>query len=338
MAIQKHFRYSNRTFLLLNAIGVESTKVLRRAHLSQELLHETRFLLTTEEAFALGEAIAEVSGNPAIGLKLGTVTRTQHFNPSGIAALCSETLGEAMAQIGRYKQLTCPEELVQHKAEGEWTLRFRYLMADHPEPPVLIQAGFAYLLSIARHGTDDKSFSPLRLELMDANAPVKQIKQLFGCNVIAGALQNLMVLREADSALPFVTRNAELFEMLAPQLDQELNERRNTESFVDRVRLAIQEKLTGKRPSMEDIADVLRLSPRTLQRRLQDDGYSYQRVLEEARRHLARHYLAHSNLDLNDAAFLLGYNDAGSFVRAFRAWEGVPPARWRDEQRSSSVH
>ena len=336
--MQKDFRYSNRMLLSLDAADVDSSKVLRRAHLSQELLNESRFLLTTGEAFALARAIAEVSGNPAIGLTLGTVTRTQQFNPAGIAALCSETLGEAMAQVGRYKQLTCPEELVQHRADGEWTLRFRYLMTDQPEPPVLIQAGFAYLLSIARHGTENRSFSPLRLELMDSNAPVKQIKRHFGCPVVAGAQHNVMVLREADGELPFVTCNAELFEMLAPQLDHELTAGRNTESFVDRVRLAIQEKLTGRRPAIEDIADVLRVSPRTLQRRLQDDGYSFQRVLEEARRQLARHYLVHSHLDLNDAAFLLGYNDAGSFVRAFRAWEGVPPARWREEQRSQAVH
>ena len=336
--MQKHFRYSNSRFHFLDSMGVDSARVLRRAHLPQELLHKARFLLTTDEAFALAEAIAEVSGNPAIGLKLGTIARTQSFNPFGIAALCSDTLGEAMEQIGRYKQLTWPEELLQEKGKGEWTLRFRFLLTDKPQPPVLIQAGFAYLLSVARHGTENKGFSPLRLELIDTNPPGKQIKQVFGCPVITGARHNVMVLRETDSALPFVTRNPELFEMLALQLDHELRSGQNTESLVDRVRLAIQEKLTGKRPAMEDIADVLRLSPRTLQRRLKDDGFSYQRVLEEARRHLARHYLAHSHLDLNDAAFLLGYNDAASFVRAFRAWEGVPPARWRDEQRSSPVH
>ena len=81
--MQKHFRYSNSRFHFLNSMGVDPAKVLRRAHLSQELLHKSRFLLTTEEAFAFGEAIAEVSGNPAIGLKLGTITRTQNFNPPG---------------------------------------------------------------------------------------------------------------------------------------------------------------------------------------------------------------------------------------------------------------
>ena len=135
--------------------------MLRRAHLPLEFLEKAQFLLTTEEAFAFGEAIAKVSGNPAIGLKLGTVTRTQSFNPPGIAALCSETLGEAMEQIGRYKQLTCPEELVQNKGQGEWTLRFRFLMTDQPEPPVIIQAGFAYLLSIARHGTEKQELQTL---------------------------------------------------------------------------------------------------------------------------------------------------------------------------------
>jgi DNA-binding FadR family transcriptional regulator len=81
--MQKHFRYSNSRLLLLESIGVSATKVLHHAHLSQELLNEPRFHLTTEEAFAFGEAIAEVSGNPAIGLILGTVTRTQNFNPPG---------------------------------------------------------------------------------------------------------------------------------------------------------------------------------------------------------------------------------------------------------------
>ena len=243
-----------------------------------------------------------------------------------------------MAQIGRYKQLTCPEELVQLKEKGEWTLRFRFLMTDQPEPPVLIQAGFAYLLSIARHGTENKDFSPFRLELIDNNPPIKQIKQLFGCPVVTGAQHNVMVLRRPIAHYPLSPVTLSCSRCSLPNLTRELREGRNTESFVDRVRMAIQEKLTEKRPAMEDIADVLRLSPRTLQRRLQDDGYSYQRVLEEARRHLARHYPAHSHLDLNDAAFMLGYNDAASFVRAFRAWEGVPPARWRDEQRSSPVH
>ena len=50
-----------------------------------------------------------------------------------------------------------------------------------------------------------------------------------------------------------------------------------------------------------------------------------------ARYHLARHYLNKSALELNEAAYLLGYDDSNSFVRAFRTWEGVPPGRWREK-------
>ena len=109
------------------------------------------------------------------------------------------------------------------------------------------------------------------------------------------------------------------------------------ENFIERVRLAIQQKLTGRRPTIEDIANALHISSRTLQRRLQEEGSSFQRVLEDARHQLARSFLNNSVLELNEAAYLLGYEDGNSFVRAFRGWEGVPPARWREMQRASAV-
>ena len=56
-------------------------------------------------------------------------------------------------------------------------------------------------------------------------------------------------------------------------------------------------------------------------------------MLEDARRELARHYLLHSSLDLTETAYLLGYEDANSFFRAFHQWEGDSPGRWRDRHR-----
>ena len=120
-------------------------------------------------------------------------------------------------------------------------------------------------------------------------------------------------------------------------MNKQLKQENGYENFVDRVRLAIQQELAGCRPTVEDIADALHISSRTLQRRLQNQGSSFQRVLEDARHRLARRYLNNSLLELNEAAYLLGYEDANSFVRAFRTWEGVPPARWREHQRASAA-
>ncbi len=145
------------------------------------------------------------------------------------------------------------------------------------------------------------------------------------------------MFRAADAERRFVTRNAELLAMLAPQFEEELKRETSDDDFFERVRVAIQQKLTGRRPTIEDIADTLHVSSRTLQRRLQNEGSSFQRVLDEARHQLARHYLNNSVLELNEAAYLLGYEDGNSFVRAFRTWEGVPPARWREMQRAETA-
>ncbi len=200
----------------------------------------------------------------------------------------------------------------------------------------MIECAFAWVLSIARHGTGTR-LSPLRVEFVQARSNVKAMERHFGCPVLCGCPRNAIVFRATDAERKFVTRNAELLGLLAPQFDKELEEENADENFVERVRLAIQQKLTGRRPTIEDIADALHISSRTLQRRLQEEGSSFQRVLEEARHQLARRFLNNSVLELNEAAYLLGYEDGNSFVRAFRGWEGVPPATWRDQQRARAA-
>lgn len=334
--MNKHFRFSGSNFTKMEELGLSASAVLRRAGLPQGHGKEPRVLLKTEELFALWRAIGEVSTSPAIGLQLGSETRTERFHPVGLAALSCENFGAGMDRIARYKQLTCPEEILQKKDDEEWSIQFRWLLADEIEPPVLIECAFAWVLSIGRHGTGTR-LSPLRVELVQPRPHAKTIERHFGCPVVFGSSRNAIVFRASDAERRFVTRNAELLGMLAPQFEEELKREKGDENFLERVRVAIQQKLTGQRPTIEDIADALHVSSRTLQRRLQEEGSSFQRVLDEARHQLARHYLNNSVLELNEAAYLLGYEDGNSFVRAFRTWEGVPPARWREEQRARAA-
>ncbi len=334
--MNRHFRFSGSNFVKLEELGIRASAVLRRAGLPQGFIDQPRVLLKTEELFALWRAVGEVSTNPAIGLLLGTENKTERFHPIGLAALSTENFGSAIDQMARYKQLTCPEEILQEKDDEEWSIQFRWLLADEVEPPVLNECCFAWVLSIARHGTGTR-LSPLRVEFVQPRPHAKTIERHFGCPVVCGGPRNAIVFRAADAQRPLVTRNAELLGMLAPQFEEELKQENGNENFVERVCLAIQQKLTGRRPTIEDIADALHVSSRTLQRRLQDEGSSFQRVLEEARHQLARHYLNNSVLELNEAAYLLGYEDSNSFVRAFRSWEGVPPARWREKQRATAA-
>jgi AraC-like DNA-binding protein len=334
----KHFRVPGGLRTRLEESGVQLSAVLRRAGLPQDLFDQTRILVTTEELFALWRAIVEVSGDHAIGVKLGTETKIERIHPSGIAALSTENFGAAVEHLGRYKKLSVPEEIVHEKDDDEWSIQFRWTLAVEAEPPVLIEHCFAWVLTIARYGSGTR-ISPLRVELMQPRSHVKALERHFGCPVICGAPRNAIVFRTSDAALPFVTRNAELLDMLAPQFEEDLKFHTSREdSFVELVRGAIQQRLTGHRPTTEDVARELHMSSRTLQRRLQESGSSFQRVLDEARHQMARYYLRNSVLELNEAAYLLGYEDANSFARAFRGWEGVPPGHWREANREVAVN
>lgn len=193
------------------------------------------------------------------------------------------------------------------------------------------------MLTIVRHGTGNQRLTPLRVEYLQPRTNLRAIERHFGCEVKVGAPRNAIVFRAADAIAPFVTRNAELFDVLAPQFEEQLKQFKVEDTFVELVRRAIQDRLTGHRPSIDVIAGALHMSSRSMQRRLQDVGYSFQLVLDEARHQMARYYLSNSVLELNEAAYLLGFEDPNSFGRAFRAWEGVPPSDWRETHRDSTV-
>jgi len=335
--VLKHFRVSGSLRIRLEEAGVLVPAVLRRAGLPQNLFDQTRILVSTEELFALWRAIGEVSKDPSIGIRLGTESNVARFHPMSLSALTTPTLGAAIDHMARYKRLSAPEEILHETIADEWAIQFRWVLAVDIEPAVLVEHCFAWVLTIARQGSGTR-ITPLRLELVQPRSYVRALEKHFGCTVVCGASRNAIIFRAEDAAIPFVTRNAELLEMLAPQFERELKDRTAEEDhFIDLVRGAIQQRLTGHRPVVEDVAKGLHMSSRTLQRRLQDAGSSYQRVLDQARREMARYYLSNSVLELAEAAYLLGYEDANSFARAFRAWEGMPPKNWREAQRATAT-
>jgi AraC-like DNA-binding protein len=332
----KHFRVPGRLAIKLEELGVSVPTVLRRAGLPRNLFEQARVLVSTSELFALWHAIDHVSSDPLIGLKLGIETKTERFHPMAIAALSTENLVAASEHMARYKKLTAPEEILVELDGEEFTVGFRWLLAVDAEPWTLTDYCFSWMRSLARHGSGTQ-LNPLRAEYVQERTNVRQIERSLGCEVIVGAPRNVIVFRASHATKPFVTRNAELLDLLAPQFEEQLRQYKEEDGFIELVRRTIQERLTGQRPSIEAVSQALHMGPRTLQRRLQDSGSSFQRILDEARHQMARYYLSNSALELNEAAYLLGFEDPNSFGRAFRTWEGMPPSDWRETHRPPKV-
>jgi len=333
----KHFRVPGRLALKLKELEISTAAVLRRAGLPRDLFDQPRILVSTNELFALWRAIESVSSDPLIGLKLGVETKTERFHPMAIAALSTTNLVAAMEHMARFKKLTAPEEIVSELDGPEFSISYRWLLAVDAEPQALTDYCFAWTLSLARHGTGTR-LNPVRVEYVQERANLRVLERHFGCKVVGGAALNTIFFQASDAIAPFVTRNADLFDLLAPQFEEQLRQYKDEDSFIELVRRAVQDRLTGHRPSIEIISQALHMSPRTMQRRLRESGSSYQRILDEARHTMARYYLSNSALELNEAAYLLGFEDPNSFGRAFRAWEGVPPSDWRETHRVSTAN
>jgi AraC-like DNA-binding protein len=301
--------------------------VLRRAGLPITLFNQGKIWLTTEEMFRLFGAVQEISGNPAIGLKLGTDSRPEHYGPIAIAALHTTSFRDAMQRIARYKRLTGPQEIRITERHNEFGVEFLWLLAEALEPPILVDMTLAWALSIGRRGTD-ASFNALRVEFTRTEQHRRLYEKHFGCPVTFGARHNRISFAAEAADRAFGTYNPDLLELLVPQLEAELA-LQSEASFAEQMKRSVKRFLAGRKPRIEDVAREMRVSVRTLQRRLLDEGITFHSVVEEARREMAHHYLRQASLELIDAAYLLGYENPNSFTRAFHKWEGTSPGEWR---------
>jgi AraC-like DNA-binding protein len=103
------------------------------------------------------------------------------------------------------------------------------------------------------------------------------------------------------------------------------------EAVIQRVRRHLVAALheTGAEATLSAVATKLHMSVRSLQRRLSDEGSTFDDVLEDTRRDLALRYLSDSKIAIAEVAYLLGYSEPSAFHRAFKRWTGKTPAQAR---------
>jgi len=138
-----------------------------------------------------------------------------------------------------------------------------------------------------------------------------------------------LALDRADLNKPFVSYNAELLDILVPALDRKLEQQSHSLTLAQQIRWVLRRRLTAGRPDIRSVATELAMSERSLQRKLTDEGLTFQGMLSDVRHQLALEYLADPKLTIMEVAYSLGYEDQNSFFRAFRQWENLTPTAWR---------
>jgi len=322
------FKIPDVVALRLTDFGIEPAAVLRTAGLPPGLLTAGKGMVTTEQFFSFWSAIQELSDDPRLGIRMATTTPSGQFPPMAIAAQHSRTFRDALQRLSRYKQLCCAEEMLITEGPEESRVEYRWLFSHAAPPEVLLDGAFAHATETGRRGSG-QPLRPLRLELRRGSEHRVMMEEYYGCVIHFRAERDAIVFRTRDLDLPFTTYNEALLEMLSPQLDKQLAERKQSRSPAAQVKWVLKRLLGGTRPDIKAVARELGVSSRTLQRRIIEEGTNFRNLLSETRREMARHYLAQPALELSETAFLLGYEDPNSFFRAFREWEGTTPGEWR---------
>ena len=315
----------------LEMFGLDVDAILARTRLSRAAISAPRGRVTTMEFFDLWRAIEAFAPSRDLGLRLGFDALPHRYDVATMTALHSPTLGDGLEKLARYKALVCPEEVTVRVVNNEARIRFHWTLAVGAPPRLFVDATFATVLSLARRGTG-KEITPTRIELTRRRGDVTMLRQHFGCPIVFDASVDLVVLPKSALGERFVTHDTDLLALLLPGLEGELAPQ--TRSLADEVRIALCRRMCGERPSIEKVAEELRVSTRTLQRRLGESGTSYQRLLDDVRAQSAKRLLEATDLDAGQVAFLLGFEEQNSFTRAFHHWQGTTPTRYRSELRA----
>jgi AraC-like DNA-binding protein len=108
---------------------------------------------------------------------------------------------------------------------------------------------------------------------------------------------------------------------------------RSGSGFSDDLRRLLRTQITSKRCSAIEIASLLAMHRRTLNRRLKRSGLGFRSMTNEVRFEIARQLLEDTQVSLTEIAAVLGYSEASAFTRAFRRWSGQTPISWRIDAR-----
>jgi AraC-like DNA-binding protein len=138
-----------------------------------------------------------------------------------------------------------------------------------------------------------------------------------------------MVLDAADLRRPMPRADGGLLGILIEYANDALSNTGDRDPFLDQVKRVVMASLRSGEVSIEHIAQQLGTSARTIQRWLQDSGYSFKDLVAQTRISLSRRYLEDASMSLTDAAYLLGYSDLSAFSRAFRRWTGQSAREFR---------
>jgi AraC-like DNA-binding protein len=269
------------------------------------------------------------SGDAALGIHVAELASHGAFDVLDYATRTSRTLLEAFERTSAYIRLFIHDGVsFAVEPEGDaFALCFAFEPGLEVEPEAVefvlatLLLRFRPLLS-PRAGLREVRFAHR------APRDIAEHARILGCGVSFSAAHNALILSREAALHELGVRELSRMGSRPPELALPAAGTPPLR-FTERVRGIVSEEMRAAPPSIEQIGERLHMSPRTLQRRLQDEGTNFKALADEVRRSLAEAYVLERELSLSEVSFRLGFANVNAFHRAFRRWTGKTPASYR---------
>ena len=319
MAKINRFQLPPTTNALFKDLGVDAEVVLRKAELPTDLFVREDAMLTRDEVVRIWQAFVEECEIENLAVVLGKAMVDSPFHPLLFAARCSPNLEVATKRLADYKRIMGPCTFSVAYENDDMILESRIDNGDENIPTDLIAMDFVFMLHLARSSSRSE-LRPKRVELDVIPAHVKELEAFIGVPVHKGEYCR-MVFAKADYKKPFLEADERLWRMFEADFKGRLAAASGAESLHERVEAVLLELLPAGLANVDEAASRLAMSRRTLQRKLKEDGKTFNQLLSNTRAKLTKNYLKQGTFSKTEIAFLLGFSDPNSFFRAYKSWD-----------------
>jgi AraC-like DNA-binding protein len=265
--------------------------------------------------------------SPEIALSIARATPSGAFGLVEYVCRSSPTLGDALRQWVRYLNILSDAIDVGLAVEGD---RVSVRVERESEAP----AHGAHELCFALLAQQSKQLStqPFRLISVEfahrTTGNLASYRAWFDAPVRFGAERTQIVFPSAALDASLVSADPKLLAILMRAANEVAAKKPADATLASQVARIVGEALRNDESDVDRVAKRLGMTSRSLQRRLKDEGTSFNAVREDVRKELSRRYLA-DNLSIAEISFLLGFSEPSAFFRAFKRWTGTTPLEAR---------
>lgn len=278
----------------------------------------------------------DATGEPAFGLLVGERMRINSHGMLGYATMNSATLSEAIALMEQYLLTRTRLVAVRHQAKGAQV----QLVFDEPLPlrkvrQSVLEAIVLTIKNLYDYITSGGASVACICFPFEAPCYADLARELFNCEVRYGQSWCGFAFPAEALTAPLAMADPTTLQQAIQACQREMHRMSADAGWTAKLTRVMLEK-QGPFPSLNVAARLFNLTPRTLHRRLLEEGTSYREVLDQVRHMLALEHLKTGKLSIPEIAYQLGYTDTANFRRAFIRWQAVSPAAYQSAQTESA--